>query len=222
CQPTLHPLQGNVRTFFFHAYNAAWERPLNFDAKKYGMFYVGNNWFRWGPMRRVLEALESIRSHVGPIALTGYGWDSPPPWTNATLIEAAYQHAPEYLRHLDVEVHPPIHFARVIDAMGEGVFTPVIYRPLFDHLRLVTCRTFETIAANTIPLFGFDASFAEEVYGPAAAELVLPTNRPQDKILDVLGRPGYYAATVAELRGHLAVHHSYAARLQQLLDIVRA
>ena len=220
CQPTLHPLRENVRTFFFHAYNPAWERSLSFDAKKYGMSYVGNNWFRWGPMRRLLEALEPIRADIGPIVLTGYGWDSAPPWTNPTLIEAAYENDPEYLRRLDVEVRPPIHFGEVIDAMGQGIFTPVIYRPLFDHLRLMTCRTFETIAANTIPLFGFDRAFAEEVYGPAAVDLVLPPERPQDKIRDVLARPGYYADIVAGLRRHLAVHHSYAARLQQLLAIV--
>jgi len=28
--------------------------------------------------------------------------------------------------------------------MSKGVFMPVIYRPLFDHLQMVTCRTFET------------------------------------------------------------------------------
>jgi hypothetical protein len=222
CQPTLHPRKENVRTFFFHAYNPAWERPLTVGAKKYGMFYVGNNWFRWGPMRRMLDAVEAIRGEVGPIGLTGYGWDSSPPWANPTLIEAAYQNDPEYLRRLEVEVRPPIHFKQVIDAMGQGVFTPVIYRPLFDQLQLVTCRTFETIAANTIPLFGFDAAFAEEVYGPTAVELVLPAKRPQDKILDVLSRPGDYAGIVAGLREHLALHHSYAMRLQELLDIVAA
>ena len=51
--------------------------------------------------------------------------------------------------------------------MGEGV-QPGLYRPLFDHLRLVTCRTFETPAANTIPLFAQDAAFVEEIYGPEA------------------------------------------------------
>jgi hypothetical protein len=219
-QPTLHPLKDNVGTFLFHAYNPAWERSLTFEGKKYGMFYVGNNWFRWGPMRRVLEALEPIRSQVGAIGLTGYGWDSSAPWANPTLIEAAYQSDPEYLRRLGVEVRPPIHFDQVIDTMGEGIFTPIIYRPLFDHLRLVTCRTFETIAANTIPLFGFEPAFAEEVYGPAATELVLPPHAVADKVLDVLQRPEYYGGVVAELREHLAVHHSYAARLQQLLEIV--
>jgi hypothetical protein len=32
-QPTLHPLRSNVRPFFFHAYDPAWEKPLDFSAK---------------------------------------------------------------------------------------------------------------------------------------------------------------------------------------------
>ena len=52
--------------------------------------------------------------------------------------------------------------------MGRGVFSPVMLRPLFDHLRLVTCRTFETPAANTIPLFCQEPSFVAEVYGDEA------------------------------------------------------
>ncbi len=221
-QPTLHPLRPNVQTFFFHAYNPAWETPLDFAAKEYGMFYVGNNWFRWGPMRRVLESVEQIRTHVGRIGLIGYGWDSSPPWANPTIIEAAYQSDPGYLKRLNVEVRPSIRFDQVIEAMGLGMFTPVIYRPLFDHLQLVTCRTFETVAANTIPVFGLDAKFVEEIYGAAALELVLPTERPEAKALDILQRPEHYAEIVRGLRQHLAEHHSYAARLRQLIEIVNS
>jgi len=219
-QPTLHPLRGNVRPFFFHAYNPAWERPLDFSHKEYGMFYVGNNWFRWRPMHRVLRAVESVRAQVGRIGVTGYGWDSPPPWANPTLIEDAYYADPEYLRGLGVEVSPPVRFDQVIDSMGKGVFTPVVYRPLFDHLRLVTCRTFETPAANTIPLFGQEAAYVVEIYGEPAAELVLPGEQPQEKVLDVLRRPGHYAEIVQGIRRHLAEKYSYAAQLRELIEIV--
>src|SRR5512135_2750829 len=50
-QPTLHPLRPNVRPFFFHAYDPAWERPLDSRAKEYGMVYVGHSKFRWRPMQ---------------------------------------------------------------------------------------------------------------------------------------------------------------------------
>ena len=165
-QPTLHPLRPNVKSFFFHAYNPAWAIPLDFRQKRYGMFYVGNNWFRWGQMERVLKAVEIARAEIGRVGITGHGWDATAPWANLSISEDAYHSDPGYLKKLDVEVTPPIRFDQVITSMGNGVFTPVIYRPLFEHLRLVTCRTFETPAANTIPVFGLDPDFVAETYGP--------------------------------------------------------
>src|SRR5437870_1818686 len=38
-QPTLHPVRSNVHPFLFHAYNPAWEVPLDFSAKEFGMLY---------------------------------------------------------------------------------------------------------------------------------------------------------------------------------------
>jgi hypothetical protein len=219
-QPTFHPLRPNVRPFFFHAYNPAWEVPLNGQAKPYSMVYVGNNWFRWRALRRVLEAIEPVRAQVGRLGLVGHGWDRLAPWAGPTLCEDACRTEPAYLRKLDVEVRPPVRFDEVIPCMGQGIFSPVIYRPLFDHLRLVTCRTFETPAANTIPLFAQEEEFVTEVYGPDAAELRLPNERPEEKVLDVLRRPQHYADIVAGLRRHLAREHSYAKRLQELIEIV--
>jgi len=218
-QPTFHPLRPNVHSFLFHAYNPVWEMPLDFRAKQYGMYYVGNNWFRWQPMRRVLAVLEGVRAEVGRVRFVGHGWDAPAPWANSTIIEAAYYTDPDYLRPLEIEVPPPIHFNEVIAAMGKGVFTPVIYRPLFDRLQLVTCRTFETVAANTIPLFTQDAAFVREVYGAHAEEFVLG-HHGTEKICDVLQRSDYYADRVREMRRHLAAHHSYAARIKELIEIV--
>jgi Glycosyl transferases group 1 len=221
-QATLHPLRPNVRPFLFHSYNPAWEVPLDFSAKTYGMFCVGNNWFRWRAMRRVLEAIEPIRGQVGRIGLVGHGWNSPAPWTHPSLSEDAYYTDPDYLAKLGVEVMPPIHFHQVIEGMSNGIFSPVIYRPLFDHLRLVTCRTFETLAASTIPLFYQDAAFVEEIYGEQAVELVLPGESPQEKLLDVVRRPEHYAAIVTNIRQHLAEKHSYTARLRELIQIVES
>lgn len=221
CQPTYHPLRSNVGTFFFHAYNPEWELPLNFNGKDYSMFYVGHNWFRWRPMKQVLEAIEPIRGRLGRIGVVGHGWGSPPPWANPSIIEDAYRSDPDYLRALDIEILPPILFTDVIGHMSKGVFTPIIYRPLFNHLRLVTCRTFETPAANTIPLFGMDEAYVQEFYGDRAVELVLGRCNPGEKILDVVCRPEYYAGIVCEIRGHLAAKHSYSRTLGQLIDIIR-
>jgi hypothetical protein len=220
CQPTLHPRRPNVRPFLFHAYHPAWEVPLEPVGKEYGMCYVGNNWFRWKPVQRVLSALEPLRGEVGRIALVGHGWDAPAPWANPSLTLDAYEFDADYLARLGVEVLPPVPFNEVVPQMGRGLFSPVVYRPLFDDLRLVTCRTFETVAAGTIPLFAQNPSFVEEIYGPVGLELVLPREAPEEKIRNVLQRPEHYVAAVMEIRRRLAQEHSYHARLAELLTIV--
>jgi len=218
-QPTLHPRRANVGTFFFHAYNAAWERPLDFRDKEYGMVYVGNNWFRWRALGRILQALQPIRERVGHIGLVGQGWDVQTSWGGPALSEDAYRSDPEYLRAMRVQVMPAVRFDQVIGWMSKGIFTPVVYRPLFDHLRLVTCRTFETPAANAVPVFAQDADFVKEIYGDEAVALALGDD-PSDKMLDVLCRPQCYADVIRAIRRHLAAKHSYAARLRQLTGIV--
>jgi hypothetical protein len=221
-QPTFHPLRPNVRPFFFHAYNPAWEVPLDFNAKEYGMVYVGNNWFRWLAMKRVLRAIEPVREQVGRIGLLGQGWESVTPWGGPALIEDAYYTDPIYLQKMNVEIMPAVRFDRVIPMMGRGMFSPVIYRPLFDYLRLVTCRTYETPAANTIPLFGQDANYVSEIYGEAAIELVLPEQAPEEKVVHLLSNPEYYAKIILGIRRHLAEKHSYAVRLKELIGIVES
>jgi hypothetical protein len=221
-QPTLHPRRPNVRTFFFHAYNPAWEMPLEVRNKEYGLVYVGNNWFRWRSLRRVLGAVEPVRERVGRIALVGNGWGAPAPWANPSLIEDAYKREPEYLEKLGVEIVPPVRFDEVVGWMGRGVMSPVIYRPVFDHLRFITCRTFETPAAGAIPLFAQERSFVEEIYGPAAGELALPGEKPHEKILDILERPEHYAHIVCGMRRRMREQYSYEVQLRQLIDIVES
>ncbi len=220
-QPTHRPLHPNVKPFFFHGYDRSWEVPLDFDNKEFGMVYVGNNWFRWRSLSRVLStAVEPIIQHVGRMIIVGNGWDRPAPWAKPVLPEDAYYHDPEYLRRLGIQVMPPIRFNEVIGWMSHGLFSPVIYRPLFDHLQLVTCRTFETPAANTIPLLCQERQFVEDVYGAAALELVLPRDRPQDKIIDLFENRQHYLEVVRELRYVLNQRYSYAARVKELGEII--
>jgi len=221
-QPTFHPLRPNVRPFFFHAYNPAWEVPLDFRAKAYGMVYVGNNWFRWRALRRVLEAVAPVRAQVGRLALVGQGWYSFTPWGGPATIEVAVYTEPEYLAGLGVEVRAPVRFDEVIAWMGQGVFSPVIYRPLFDQLQLVTCRTYETVAANTIPVFGQEAAFVAEVYGEEAVALVLPEEGATEQLREIVQRPEAYAGIVARMRQHLREKYAYEVRLRDLIQIVES
>jgi Glycosyl transferases group 1 len=220
-QPTYRPLRPNVRPFFFHAYDPSWERPLDFTHKDYGMIYVGNNWFRWNALHRVLRAIEPIRENLGRAALVGQDWAVMPWWVSSPLREQAYFTDPDYLKRLAIELREPITVDRVIPTMGTATFNPVLIRPLFDHLGLVTCRTFETPAANTIPLFALDAGHVRAIYGDQADRLVLQDGEAaSEQILDVLRHPEEYAQIVRGIRRHLAEKHSYAVRLQELVRIV--
>jgi hypothetical protein len=215
-QPTLHPLRENVGTFFWHAYEPGWEQPLAVGGKDYGMCYVGNNWRRWRALRRFLQMLEPVREEVGRIVLIGRWWDLfpwPSPFDDTD---------PDYLRRLGVELREPVQFDCVMASMGLGTFTPVIYRPLYDRLQLVTCRTFETPAANTLPLFCQTADFVSEIYGEAALELRLPDDDPHEKILDLLERPDHYVGIVEGIRAHLRQKYSYERQFGRLVELIEA
>jgi hypothetical protein len=220
-QPTHRPLRPNVRPFFFHAYDGSWEQPLDLRQKEYGMTYVGHAKFRYFPMLKVLRAIEPIRERFGRIAVVGHGWDAMPPWAAWMKIEDYFYTDQDYLRAMKVEYVPPVPFAQVIPWMSKGRLSPVIYRPLFSHLGFVTCRTFETPAANAIPLFGLTPEYVQEIYGPRATELVLPKDAvsAQEKIADIVDRPEYYANIVVTIRQHLTARHSFTNRLQELVAI---
>lgn len=222
CQPTLHPVRPNVIPFLFYAYNPAWERPISAGGKEFDMIYVGHSKFRWCPMARVLQAIEPNRSQLGRIGLVGYGWDAPPHWARSMQLEQAYFTDGRCLQALGVEALAPVKFAQVIDWMSKARFNPVLLRSVFDRLRIVTPRLFETVAADTIPLFVLDAEYVRAIYGEDGLELLLPAEDPEDKILDVLHHPERYRDVVMGLRHHLAHVHSHRARLAKLIEIVES
>jgi len=219
-QPTLRPARPNVRTFLFYSYDPAWEVPLDFSAKEFSMLYVGHSKFRWRPMSRVLRAVEPIRKEAGRLGVVGHGWDRLPSWASHLKMEDAYYTDPKYLQKLRVEVLPPVPFENVVTWMSKAAFNPIISRPTFTRMGLVTPRFFETPAANTIPLFGLDEAHVQEIYGEGACELILPEEEPHEKIRDILRRPAYYADIVLGIRRHLAERHSQAVRLKELISIV--
>jgi hypothetical protein len=52
--------------------------------------------------------------------------------------------------------------------------------------------------------------------------LVLPQDHPEDKISDMMRRPENYAEVVLSIRRQLAAQHSYATRMQQLVELARS
>jgi hypothetical protein len=220
CQPTRHPLRSNVRPFLFYAYNPSWEQPLLPRTKAFSMLYVGHSKGRWRPMERVLCALEPVRERLGRVGLVGHGWDSPPEWATRMHIEGAYYTDRIRLDRLGVERLPAVPFANVIESMGSAVFNPVLLRPTFSCMRLVTPRLFETPASGTIPLFVLDEDHVREIYGADALTLRLPEVNPQDTIASVMEQPDAYAEIVIGIRRHLASRHSHTARIKELIEII--
>lgn len=220
-QPTPRPRRANVGSFLFHIYDPTWETPLDFAAKQYGMTYVGHTKFRWDGMAKVLGALEPVRDQVGRIALIGEGWSGPLTSPGKANIKEKFFSDQSYLEKLQIEALPPIPCGRVIETMSRAVFNPVIYRPLFRSLGMVTCRTFETPAAGTIPLFLLDEDYVRQIYGDRATELILGDDRPHEKVLDILTRPDYYGSIVEEIRRSFTGLHSPEARLRELVEIIR-
>lgn len=111
-QPTPQPLRPNVGTFLFHVYDPAWEVPLDFSGKEFGIAYVGHSKFRWHGMEQVLRAVEPVRDEVGRIGLFGYGWDTLPDWAPTMKMEDAYHVDFDFMKRLRVEAMAPIPLDR--------------------------------------------------------------------------------------------------------------
>ena len=123
-------------------------------------------------MRSLLQKIEPIKHSIGPICLTGWAWDYRPDWAAELGIDGI-DTDPAMLQRMGVELRGNISFDQVIAAVNEARFCPVIHRPLFNHLGIVTNRTFETFCSDTIPLLMLPSEMIESIYGPAARLLAV-------------------------------------------------
>jgi hypothetical protein len=233
-QPTLTPLRPGVRPFLFHAYDAAavtrpytspvqgaqaWSGTID-GAKPYGVVYVGHNWQRWTQIRRFLEAIEPLREKLGPICLVGWDWGKRPDWAVELGLNGV-DVDPALLERLGVETRKPIPFNEVVEFVGQARFTPIFHRPLYNHLGLVTNRTFETFYCDTIPLIMLPDNLGEAIYGPNARAL-MPGDDVAGLLEDMIRRPEVYWEAVLKIRLHLSEHHSYQQRFKELLAILES
>src|SRR3954451_1651028 len=102
-------------------------------------------------MKPLLKSIEPIRKSLGPISLIGWAWDYRPDWA-AELGITGIDTDPAMLQQMGVELKGNVSFDQVIQSVSQARFCPVIHRPLFNHLGLVTNRTFETFCSDTVPL----------------------------------------------------------------------
>lgn len=228
-QPTRTPRRGDVQSFLFHGFDPKsvarpYETPDEAARawaganKKYGVAYVGTNWQRWTQMRRFLEAIEPMREELGRPALVGWDWDKRPDWAVQMGIWGV-DTDPALLKRLEVETKPAIPHEQFVEFLGQARFSPILHRPLFNELGLVTNRTFETFCADTLPLLMVPDRYLEEVYSTAARPLV-PGNDVAVHLRDMMRRPETYWDAVLRTRAHLTREHSFERRFKELVAIL--
>jgi len=222
-QTTAKPREPGVTPLLFFGYDPGLEvRAGTGPRKPYDIVHVGHNWWRWREVSgTLLPAVARIRDRLGDICFVGSWWDAAPSWAGELDLKAAFTVDPEVFRRLRIQVRPPVPYTRVLRTMSEGRINVMTQRPLLRHLRILTLKYFEIFGADTIPFVMLDPDDAESVYGPAGRQLALNDDIGA-RLLDALSRPQKYVDLVQEVRRHLAVHHSYRKRVEELMAALRA
>ncbi len=122
--------------------------------------------------------------------------DHRPDWA-AELGVSGIDTDPAMLCQMGVELRGNMSFDQVIPFGSRAKFCPVIHRPLFNHLGIVTNRTFETFCSDTIPLLMLPSQMIESIYGPAARVLAVGDDVACHIQRRTVGDRGEVAATLA-------------------------
>jgi hypothetical protein len=227
-QPTMNPRRADAGSFLFHAYapdadvvketsaETAAARWLK-EERWFGIGYVGSNWQRWDQVRALLTAHAPLRRTVGWAGLIGWNWKERPEWAVQQGL-VGIDTDPQMLLDMEVTVKDGVRFDRVLGYLSQSKFAPIFHRPLFRELGLATVRTFETFNADAIPILMLPKPFVEAIYGTAALALV-PGDDVAAFLTDAMARPAFYWDAVIKTRAHLAKHHSYARRFEELAAI---
>ncbi len=217
-QPTQQPLEPSVLAVPFYGYDSGLQMPAAMrQAKRYDLMHVGHNWWRWREVSGVLlPAIERIRDRLGSTSFVGLWWDSIPGGVEERDLAIAFGYDSDWFLRLGIEARPPVSFDSVVRVMSESRINIMTQRPLFRRLRLLTSKFFEIFCADTIPAVMLDPDHAESVYGPAGRELALYPD-VAGKLRDMIAHTARFNEIVHEVRKHLAEHHSFQRRVQQLV-----
>jgi hypothetical protein len=217
-QPTYEPRHEEVRPFLFYGYDpervarrGSWDKP-------YGFGYIGNNWQRWAQMRALVEAVEPMKADLGKMRVAGWDWEKTPQWIMDLGVPGITVER-ELLERVPVEAWGPLPYHDLIAYMSEHRFTPVVQRPLFNELGLVTNRVFETFMADTVPIVTLPEGLAVSVYGEGVRPL-LAGDDPARVVRDGLAHPEQAFEAVSKVRAHLAAEHSMKRRFEELTKIL--
>ncbi len=174
--------------------------------------YIGANWWRFDQFVEVVRAFRQVAGWMGRVEVCGRWWDGEI-WSGH---EKGTTARPSVLHDLGVEVRPPVPFGEVVSAMSEASLSPVLVRPVLSALGLVTPRFFETMSANTIPLFLMRDAYLDRAVD---RELCLGERLDEDMGRIVSDLPGH-RALAAQLRLEMFRTYRYEAVFDRLLDLL--
>jgi hypothetical protein len=198
----LQPRLGAVppgATFFPYFSMPFTERATSPIKEMFTIQYVGNNWYRWNTLKRFLDSLAPERHRFGRIAVCGMRWGggSENGFENDTASDLAF------LASQGVDVFDSVPFGSVVDAMSRSQISPIFVRPMISAQRLITPRMFETLCAETIPVFLAEDRYIGRLFGSGAGSLCLG-KAPTASLLKILAAPEHYRALARRIRQRLA------------------
>jgi hypothetical protein len=186
-------------------------RPAEVVPQACGLRYVGANWWRFDALVAVVRAYRAADAH-SRVEVCGRYWDG----ERRPEYEAATTACADVLNQLAVKVHSPVPFGRVVSAMSGAVVSPVLLRPVLSALELMTPRVFETIAAQTIPLFMRSDASISDITGRDG--LLCLGNNAMDDMARVLSDLPAHRAIADDLRREMYELYRYEAVFDRLLE----
>jgi hypothetical protein len=183
--------------------------------KDFDLLYVGNNWYRWQDIKKLITKVSSIRSLVKRIGIFGKYWNQEVMSGDEEATVSDFN----FLKQNKIIVRKSVPYGQVEKFMSRGLLNPIFIRPILHKLQLITPRMLETFNADTIPLIPSYFSYAKDLYGEEIHQLMLGNNWA-DAIVRIINNYGYYRNLSKEIKKILRSKHSYEARIKELLEFV--
>lgn len=203
--------KNNIHSFLYFGIDNQLQ-DFNKVKKEFDLLYVGNNWYRWNDIEKLIRKVSSIRSHVKKIGIIGRYWNK----EVMQGYEEATKSSPNFLKQNKIIIKKSAPYGQVEKFMSRGLLNPIFIRPILSKLKFTTPRMFETLNADTVPLIPSYFTYAQDLYGDIIHQLRL-TDNSADDILRIFDNYKYYINLSKKIRKTLRLKHSYEIRLKQLL-----
>lgn len=185
------------------------------DEMSYQLQYIGNNWWRWPSLIRIVTAVINAGPPVARMRVCGRWWNGE---VREGHEEAAWSEA-GWLRRHGVEVAPSVPFGQVVTEMSASATTPILSRPLLAKMGLLTPRMFETLASGSLPIIDSNLAYVVDLYGDGAASFLLGDD-PHKAVARMLRDHSHHRRLVTAMQTRMYRHFGYERVLAHLLRLL--